>query len=130
MPLKRIAAWATGGVAAAALIFGVVETVTWASKLHEYDNHTGPLISDPTITNKHNCGNSEPNYGGQECQVLHNSLAQARTLTIVGYGLAAALGATSAILFATSSADHPKTDTAFACAPDLTARGVGCVMSF
>jgi hypothetical protein len=127
---KRIAAWTTGGVAAAALIFGVVETFAWARRLDQFDNHTGPLVSDPTVTTQHNCGNSEPNYGGPGCQVLHNNLAQARTLTIVGYGLAVALGATSAILFATSSSEPPKTDTAFTCAPDLARRGFGCVLSF
>jgi hypothetical protein len=130
MPPKRIAAWATGAAAGAALIFGVVETVTWASKLDQFDHHKGPLLSDPTITDRVNCGNAEPNYGSTECRDIHNSLVQARTLTIVGFGLAAALGAASAVLFATSSPDRPKTDTAFTCAPDLARRGVGCVFSF
>lgn len=126
---RRIAAWTTGGVAALGLIFGVVETVAWVGKEHDFESHTGPLPADPTVMG-HNCGAKEANFGGPGCQGLHDNLARARTLTFVGYGVAVALGVTSAILFANSSSDRSRKDTALACAPDVFSHGVGCTLSF
>ncbi len=127
---RRIAAWATGAAAGLSLVFGVIETVAWVQKLDQFDNHIGPLLVDPTIMDKKNCGAKQMNFGGPGCQALHDDLTHARTLTFVGYGLAAALGVTSAVLFATSKPDRSKGDMAFACAPDLVSRGVGCAFSF
>lgn len=126
---RRIAAWTTGGGAALGLVFGIVETAVWVGKQNDFDNHTGPLPADSNAVG-HNCGVNEKNYGGPGCQGLHDDLARARALTFVGYGVAAALGIASGILFATSGSDRTVGHTAFACAPDVLSRGVGCTLSF
>lgn len=122
---SRPVAWALGGVAAAALIFGVVETFTWTKKQDEFDNHLGPLPSDPAAVG-HNCGTDEPAHGGAGCQGIHDDLSRARLLAIVGYGVGAAAAATSIVLFATSASDSPRRDTAFSCAPLLPTGGLTC----
>lgn len=127
---RRIAAWSTAVVATLSLGFGVVETFAWVNKQHQFDDHVGVLpSSNPPRTGK-NCGTDDVNYGGDGCRGLHDDLVRSRTLALVGYGLAGALGIASAILFATSPAHPSKTMTAFGCAPDLPGHGVGCRVSF
>jgi len=121
---RRVAAWVTGAGAGLGLIFGAVETVVWVGKKNDFDNHQAPS------TMVHDCATSLTSAGGPECQRIHEDLVRARTLAFVGYGVAAALGVTSAILFATSGSDRSKADMAFVCAPDLGNRGVGCSFSF
>jgi hypothetical protein len=128
---RRIAAWSTGAAATLALGFGVIETFAWLSKLDQFDKHMAPIQDNPGKTYQ-DCGTTAVNYGGAACQAIHKDLVGARAMALVGYGLAGALGAVSAILFATSSDSSPKSSssTAFACAPDLVARGLGCRIQF
>ena len=126
---RRVTAWATGGGAALGLIFGVVETINWVGKQNDFDSHIGPLPLNPMATGR-NCGAREANYGGPGCQTLHDDYTRARTLSFVGYGVAAAFGVTSALLFATSSPTRTSNDIALTCAPDVLIRGAGCVLPF
>jgi hypothetical protein len=121
----RTLAWAVGGVAAAALVLGVIETVSWSSNVQKFDDHTSP--SNPTVKD---CGSGDAMYGGPGCQSIHDDLTRARAFAIVGYGLAAVGGVGSAILFATSQPAEPKTSAAVTCAPDIVERGLSCRMTF
>lgn len=120
----RVAAWVTGAAAGLGLIFGAAETVVWVGKKNDFDNHQNPS------TMVHDCATSLTSAGGPGCQGIHDDLVRARTLAFVGYGVAAALGVTSAILFATSGSGRSRSDMAFACVPDPSTRGVGCSLSF
>jgi hypothetical protein len=126
---RRIAAWSTGAAATLALGFGVVETFSWLNKLDQFDKHTAPLPDKPGKTYP-DCGSTAVNYGGAGCQAIHKDLVGARAMALVGYGVAGALAAVSAILFVTSSDAAPKSSTALACAPDLVGRGLGCRILF
>jgi PEGA domain len=126
---RRTLAWVGAGAAAVALVVGVVETTRWIGKLHDFDNHEGPLASGGVGTN---CGSGDAHYGGAGCSALHDDLSSARTWTIVGYGVGAALGVGSAVLFATSTSNGPQADvkTAWTCAPDVLGKTVSCRWSF
>ncbi|HVT76926.1 MAG TPA: PEGA domain-containing protein [Acidimicrobiales bacterium] len=121
----RTLAWATGGAAAAALVFAGLETALWASNVHKFDDHTSP--TNPGVND---CGSDDPHYGGAGCEGIHDDLARARLLAMVGYGAAAILGATSYLLFATPADAPPKTTALASCAPDLVERGFSCRLSF
>jgi hypothetical protein len=127
---RRIAAWTTAAVAGLSLGLGVVETFAWINKQHDFDNHLGPPPSDPMARRPKDCGSADKDYGGPGCKGLHDELARARLMTIVGYSLAGVLGITSAVLFATSRDDRTGAATAFVCAPDLISPGVGCRITF
>jgi hypothetical protein len=127
---RRIAAWTTAGVAGLSLGLGVVETFAWISNQRAFDDHLGPQPSDPSAKRPRDCGSADKDYGGPGCKGLHDDLARARLLTIVGYGLAGVLGLTSAVLFATSRDDRTGTTTAFVCAPSVIGPGVGCRITF
>ena len=122
---RQILAWAAAGVSALSLASAVVETFRWVDKQDEFDNHEGPFVDDPMTSGK-NCGVSDPSSGGSGCQDIHNSLALARTLAIIGYGVAGVLGVTSAVLFTASPSKPPRKDMAFSCSPDLIRHGLEC----
>lgn len=126
---RRLVAWGTAGLAAAALGFGAFETTTWIGKVHEFDDHTGPLVSNPALTGN-NCASSASNSGGAGCNAIHDALASARTLALVGYGAGAALGGLAVYLFLTSPPAEAPAQTALACAPDLGSAGLSCIVSF
>lgn len=121
----RTLAWVTGGVAAGALVFGVVETAVWFRGVQKFDDHRS--ATDPSVRD---CGSDDPHYGGAGCQSLHDDIAHARLFALVGYGAAAALAAGSYLLFATPSSTSPKTIAAASCAPDLVGKGFSCRLSF
>jgi tetratricopeptide (TPR) repeat protein len=122
---KRIAAYITGGAAFGALVFGTVEAISAHSRSNAFNDHTA-VGGNGTF---HDCGT---NMLSPTCKALKDNYDQALTLTIVGFAAAGALAATSSVLFVLSSPGHGEATgaRAFACAPDLGARGVGCSLRF
>jgi hypothetical protein len=128
----RVAAWATGAAAVAAVGFGAFETWRWQNKL---DAFNGVLTSPPNdpAHKVSACGTADPNRGVLPvCGDLYGQFDRARTLAIVGYVAGGALAIGSAILFVVSgNDDESKSPHALACGPSgLGARGVSCVVSF
>jgi len=121
---RRTVAWVAAAVATAALVWGGVETVAWARDLTKFDDHKDP-------TGKFNdCGNGDTGYGGAGCAAIHEDLSRARTLAIVGLGAGIAVAAGATYLFATSSAQQPRTVVALPCALDVAGKGFVCRTSF
>ncbi len=125
---ERIAAWITGGVALGALALGTAEAFNAASKRDAFNSHTsvegGAVVQD--------CGTAALNAA---CKPLKDSYGTALTLSVVGFASAAALAATSAVLFRFSSGNGGNSESsgvpgAFACVPELGVRGLGCVLRF
>ena len=120
----RLAAWITGGAAAAALVFGSVEAISAGSKSSAFNDHTSTMGG----VAYHDCGTADLS---DACKSLKSDYDSALTLTIVGFAAAGALAATSAVLFVLSS---PKEQgggaRAFGCVPDPVGRGVGCTLRF
>lgn len=126
---ERIAAWITGGVALGALALGTAEAFNAASKRDAFNGHTsvegGAVVQD--------CGTAALNAA---CKPLKDSYGTALTLSVVGFASAAALAATSTMLFRFSSSGNGGNSEssgvpgAFACVPELGVRGLGCVLRF
>jgi hypothetical protein len=126
---RRIAAWITGGAALGAAVLGTIEAFDAASKRDAFNNHTG-VVGGVTI---HDCGTASVS---PECQPLKDSYDRALTFSIVGFAAAAALAATSSVLFVLSSPGHggggERVGVArtFGCVPDPVGRGLGCTLRF
>jgi tetratricopeptide (TPR) repeat protein len=126
---ERLAAWVTAGVAVGALAFGTAEAFNAASKRDAFNSHTGTMGG----VAYQDCGTANLSPA---CKPLKDAYDQARALTIVGFVATGALAAASAVLFVLSSPDRERspdearTARAFACVPDLAARGVGCALRF
>jgi hypothetical protein len=126
---ERIAAWITGGAALGALALGTAEAFNAASKRDAFNGHTsvegGVVVQD--------CGTAALDAA---CKPLKDSYGTALTLSIVGFASAAALAATSTVLFRFSSSGNAGNSEssgvpgAFACVPELGVRGFGCVLRF
>jgi hypothetical protein len=115
--VRRPLGWGTGAVAVAALAGGVVETFVWQAKRSDFNDPTRGCLEDA------------PMRGAAGCSALHDSSERARLFAVIGYGAAAALGATSAWLLLSS----PAADTrigGLSCAADLASPGVGCRLTF
>ena len=106
----------TGALAAGALIFGVVEHVSWQDKVTSFDDMA-------------TCDPDANGYGSMVCAGLHQDALHARNLAFVGYGLAAILAATSAILFFSWDPDEPA-QPRVACAGSPALRGLDCAFRF
>jgi hypothetical protein len=123
----RIAAWASGGAAVAAIVFGTAEAFSAASSRDAFNDHTS-MAGGGTY---HDCGTSSLS---QACQTLKNDYDHALTLSIVGFVSAGVLAATSSVLFVLSSpgqsGERDVGGRALACVPDPVARGVGCSLRF
>jgi hypothetical protein len=126
---RRILGWSAVGIAALGLGLGTLETVKWIQASREFDDHTVALLSDAT-RRVQDCGEADVGFGGDECGKIHSRLETARLFTFIGYGVAAAAGATAVILLATSPRDTTKTESAFSCGADLFARSASCSISF
>jgi hypothetical protein len=126
---ERLAAWITGGAAVAALALGTAEAFNAASKRDAFNGHTsvqgGVTVED--------CGTAALNAA---CKPLKDSYDTALTLSIVGFVSAAALAATSTVLFKLSASGHggnPESSgvaRTFACVPEPGVRGLGCALRF
>ena len=113
---RRRLGWGTAVVGVAALAGGIVETIVWQVKRGEFNDPTmGCFEDDP------------PTRGADGCSTLHNSAERARLFAMIGYGAAAILGGTSALLLLSApAADTPRVS----CAPDLVSPGVRCRLAF
>src|SRR4029079_3642311 len=84
----RLAAWITGGAAAAALVFGTVEAISAGSKRGPFNDH--PAVMGGVTY--HDCGTADLSPA---CKSLKSDYDQALTLTIVGFAAAGALAGAS-----------------------------------
>jgi len=123
----RIAAWATGGAAVAALAFGTIEAFNAASKQDTFNAHTAVDGG----TTYHDCGTSKLSPA---CKTLKDDYDQAFTLSIVGFVSAGVLAAASTVFFVYSApgqgGERVSGTSALACVPDPVARGIGCSLRF
>ncbi|HEY7374712.1 MAG TPA: hypothetical protein VIF57_21285, partial [Polyangia bacterium] len=125
----RIAAWATGGAAVAALVFGTAEAFNTAGKRDAFNDHT-TVIGGVAY---HDCGTAKLSPA---CKALKDDRDQALTLTVVGFVVTGVLAAASSVLFVLSSSGHAGAGEhdggarALTCVPDLAARGFGCSLRF
>lgn len=106
----------TGALAAGALIFGVLEHVSWQDKVTSFNEMAS-------------CDPNANDYGGAGCAGLHEDALHARNLAFVGYGLAGILAATSAILFLAWDHDAPA-QPRVACSGSPGLHGLDCVLRF
>jgi len=103
-------------LSAASLAFGIVEHLSWQSKVSSFSSMDG-------------CGTTFPGKGGPACQSLYDAGQSAELRAFVGYGLGAAFAATAVVLYFTDpsrGADPPRV----ACAPAPDSRAVGCAFRF
>jgi hypothetical protein len=108
---------AAAGVAAAGLILGIVEHLKWRDKVDSFERMDA-------------CGFNEVNRGGPSCQQLYTDGQSARNLAFIGYGAAAALAATAAILYFTEPAAAGASTSMLTCVPTAGARGIECALRF
>jgi hypothetical protein len=140
----RTVAWTLGGLGAASLVFGVVETFVAVSRKNAFNNHTAP---SPTPENPYrrvpDCTTAALS---DECRSLAAAYDSAKTLAVVGYVVGAALATTSVVLLVmsapgrqgdkaagTGAASSPSTNSpaaALACAPSLATPGFLCSLRF
>ncbi|HEY6478051.1 MAG TPA: hypothetical protein VI456_15845 [Polyangia bacterium] len=125
----RLAAWITAGAAVGALALGTAEAFNAAGERDAFNSHTGSVGG----VVYQDCGTANLSAA---CKPLKDGYDEALTWSVVGFAMAGALAATSAVLFVLSPPDHEGTrergDTAraFACVPDVGARGFGCAVRF
>jgi hypothetical protein len=114
----RVAAWSTGAASVVFLAGGAIEMVMASQKLDTFGKTLAPG------GNGRSCGTDQMNYGGGECQTLHDDWSRSRTLGLVGLiggGLLAATSATLFVLSSGASGDHR-----VACAPTFSGIGASC----
>jgi hypothetical protein len=120
MGTRRVVTLTIAGLAVGALALGVVEHLSWQSKVGSFGDTVG-------------CDPAAPARGGGVCQQLYDDGQRAKTIAFVGYGLSAGLAATAAILYFTQPAHQPA-KTAMACAsgpaPGGSAVGITCAWHF
>jgi hypothetical protein len=112
MGARRVVTLSIAGLAVGALALGVIEHLSWQSKVGSFDDMAG-------------CDPAAPSRGGSACQQLYDDGQRAKTIAFVGYGLSAGLAATAAILYFTQPAREPPK---MACASGPAA-GSGAVMT-
>ncbi len=120
----RPTAWATGGVAAAALALGTTALILSQSNFNKFDGNQACGVDDVTGAV----------IGGADCESHHNAWKSDRTLGIVALVAGGVLGGGSAFLFykSASAKDGRSTATKEAhllCVPALGA-GVSCALRF
>jgi len=113
---RRQLGWGTAVVAFAALAGAIVETTIWQVKRSDFNSMTA-------------CDANLMTRGGADCKALLDSAESARLFALIGYGAAAAFGATSAWLFLSAPAADTRT-AGLSCAPDLVSPGVSCRLAF
>jgi hypothetical protein len=104
------------GLALAGLALGIVEHVRWQNKVDSFESMDA-------------CGANLSEQGGPMCQETYSDGHTARTVAIVGYTSAIALGATAAILYLTDSGPEGLS-LGVACAPAMRSPGIDCAVRF
>jgi hypothetical protein len=113
----------TAALSAAALGVGIVEHVSWQRKVDGFAATAG-------------CATVLPDKGGTRCQQIYDEGRTARLVAFVGYGAAAALGATALLLYYTASSagavsSLPVSESPrLSCAPSIVTRGINCGGTF
>jgi hypothetical protein len=120
-------AWAAAAGAAAGIGVGVFGTVKALLKQNEFENHTGPSPSSPTMLIQ-DCATAKLSAGCKSISDAHDSAVK---LAVVGYAIGGALAVGSVVLFVLSAEpEHPSTDSTVACLPDPFNAGVSCRLRF
>lgn len=130
----RPLAWTAAGVAAASLVFAVVESVTASNRSDDFNGHTSPAptAGDPA----HRAADCQTAQLSSACASLRDSWQRARTFAIAGYVGAGLFAGTSAALFLLLHRQDTPTPVAsvagarLACAPALPSAGVTCRLAF
>ncbi len=117
--LRRQFGWGTAVVAFAALAGGIVETILWQVRTSDFNDRRRAVLKTPT-------GCAEP----AGCSTIYESAERARLYAMIGYGAAAILGGTSALLFLSAPAAADTRTARLSCAPNLASPGVSCRLAF
>jgi tetratricopeptide (TPR) repeat protein len=117
--LRRQLGWATAVAAFAALAGGIVETILWQAKRNDFNDPAMGCDEDAI-----------PTRGGAGCSALYDSAERARLFAMIGYGAAAILGGTSALLFLSVPSAADTRTARMSCAPNLASPGVSCRLAF
>ena len=103
-------------LSAGALVFAIIEHRSWLNSVDAFD---GMMECDPAVAG----------HGSMRCAAIYDDAHGARTLAFVGYAMAGALVATSAVLFFVLDRDQPA-NSQVACAVQPTLTGLGCQFRF
>jgi hypothetical protein len=131
-PLKPLA-FAAGGLAAAGLVLGIVETITASRRADDFNNHT---VASPTAAEPNRrVPDCETSQLTDACRSIRDAHDRARTLAIVGYVGAGAFAALSTMLFVldarrTGLASDAVADRRLTCTPTLGTPGASCRLAF
>ena len=134
LPLRPLG-WTASGVAAASLVFAIVETVTAAHRRDDFNDHTSlaPTPGDPT----HQAPDCETAQLSDACRSLRDAWQRARTLAVVGYVGTGLFAGTAAALFVLAHRQAGvvpqaagESGSRLACAPTLASPGVTCRLAF
>jgi hypothetical protein len=107
----------TGALAVASLAFGIVEHLSWYSKIQAFDEMLG---CDPKASDR----------GGSACAGLYDDGHRAKTLTFIGYGGGFAFASAAAALWLSGFNRGGPTDATVACSAMPGATGVSCATVF
>jgi hypothetical protein len=131
MAPRRKWAWGLAAGAAAAIGFGVVETVVWQKNRTDFNNHLSAPADNPTVTDRtmwtRDCDRTLANRGSAACDGLYSASRRSEVLSFVGYGAGVALGVGAAILFLGEETQDNR--TAAICGPTL-GPGFACRVAF
>jgi len=115
---RRALTYGAAGLAGAAVIFGVVEQLSWQKKVQSFNDNAA-------------CNAMLAARGAAGCQSTYDAGQSAKRLALVGYGLGAGFAVTAAILFLTAPepGGHDGA-SAMACAVGDLRAGVSCSFRF
>lgn len=114
----RPAAFVSGGLAAAALAFGIVSHVQREGAASDFSKGTCDKRADGTIA------------GGAECEDAASRFDSAKTRMIIGYAAAGALAATGLTLWLLDGHSKPAESKVATCAPTFVGVGAACQFVF
>jgi tetratricopeptide (TPR) repeat protein len=121
--------WTAAAVGVAGLGFGIYENLQWRRKLEQFQTHEVALSPGQPASTPRECGAADRNRGAQGCDRIYQDMQRAKTMALAGY---AAGGLLSVAGFATLLLWSRSQDSAqqVACAPSITMKGGGCLLSF
>lgn len=113
--VRSVIAWSMAGAAIGAIAVAGLETIQWQNRVAGFGDRP-------------ECGTTATEYGGAECKRLYDEGHRALVVSLIGYGAAAALAATSLVLF--TSHRPPRPESHVACVPDPLSTGIACLARF